>query len=193
VRELEAAGARVFLDLKLHDIPNTVSLAAQAVAALGVDLLTVHALGGEAMVRAASLGAAEGARRVGCAPPRILAVTVLTSHDAASLDRIGLAGSPEEAVVRLARLAMGAGAGGLVCSAREAARVREAVGSEALLVTPGIRAEGQERGDQARAETVEAALAAGADVLVVGRPILKANYPVQAARELSERIAKFKG
>ncbi len=192
MRELKAAGARVFLDLKLHDIPNTVSLAAQAVGALGVELLTVHALGGEAMVRAASLGAAEGARGAGCAPPRILAVTVLTSLDAGSLDRIGLAGPPEEAVVRLARLAMGAGAGGLVCSACEAARVRHAVGEAALLVTPGIRAEGEDKGDQARAQTVEAALAAGADVLVVGRPVIKADHPVQAARDLSEKIAKFK-
>ncbi len=192
VSALKAAGARIFLDLKLHDIPNTVGLAAQAVGALGVELLTVHAAGGEAMVRAAAEGAAEGARRAGCRPPRILAVTVLTSLDAASLARVGFRHGPEEAVPALARLAVDAGASGIVCSPREAASVRSAVGPAPLIVTPGIRAEGDKRGDQARAETVESALAAGADVLVVGRPILQAQDPAAAARQLAERIARFK-
>lgn len=191
VSALEAAGARIFLDLKLHDIPNTVGLAAQAVGALGVELLTVHAAGGEAMVRAAVEGAAEGARRAGCRAPRILAVTVLTSLDAPALARIGFRQGPEEAVPALARLATDAGAAGIVCSPREAARVRSAIGPSPLIVTPGIRAEGEAAGDQARAETIESALAAGADVLVIGRPILQARDPAVAARQVAERIARF--
>ena len=193
VRELKAAEARIFLDLKLHDIPNTVRLAALAVGELGVDLLTVHASGGEAMVGAAVEGAAEGARRAGCPAPRVLAVTVLTSLDAEALARVGFRHGPEEAVPAMARLAIRAGASGVVCSPREAARVRSAVGLSPLIVTPGIRAEGEATGDQARAETVEAALAAGADVLVVGRPILQAEDPAKAARLLSARIAQYKG
>jgi orotidine-5'-phosphate decarboxylase len=193
VSALKAAGARIFLDLKLHDIPNTVALAAEAVGALGVDLLTVHAAGGEAMVRAAVEGASKGAESAGCRAPRILAVTVLTSLDALGLARLGFRHGPDEAVPALAALATGSGAAGVVCSPREAARVRAAVGPSALIATPGIRAEGEARGDQARAETVEAALAAGADVLVIGRPILQAREPAAAARQLAARIAQYRG
>jgi orotidine-5'-phosphate decarboxylase len=180
VRELKAAGARIFLDLKLHDIPNTVELAARAVGRLGVSLLTVHASGGEAMVRAAVAGCAQGAAEAGIEAPAVLGVTVLTSLDERELEAIGLSGGPVQSVERLARLAIRAGAGGIVCSPREVGAVRQAVGDGPLLVTPGIRAAGASADDQARAETPEAAVAAGADVLVVGRPVLRAADPVAA-------------
>ncbi len=177
VRAAAALGLPVFLDVKLHDIPNTVEGAARSAAASGASLLTVHAAGGAAMIRAAVGGA--GART------RVLAVTVLTSLDAAALEAIGLAGPPEDAVVRLARLAVAAGAGGLVCSPHEVAAVRAAVGPAALLVVPGIRPAGSARGDQARVATPAQALAAGADVIVIGRPLRDATDPVAAARDIA--------
>jgi orotidine-5'-phosphate decarboxylase len=177
VRAAAALGRPVFLDLKLHDIPATVEGAARSAAASGASLLTVHAAGGAEMVRAAVKGA--GGRL------RVLAVTVLTSLDADALDAVGLAGPPEAAVVRLARLAVGAGAGGLVCSPHEVGAVRAAVGAGPLLVVPGVRPEGAARGDQARVATPEAAVAAGADVIVVGRPLRDAPDPVAAARAIA--------
>ena len=155
---------------------------------MGVDLMTVHAAGGAAMVRAAVKGSAQGAASAGKRAPKVLAVTVLTSLDAAALEEVGLAGPPLAAVCRLALLAVGAGAHGLVCSPREAAQVRRAVGKGALVVTPGIRPAGASDDDQARAETPEAAIAAGADVLVIGRPILLASDPVAAARSLAQAV-----
>jgi orotidine-5'-phosphate decarboxylase len=180
VRAAAALGRPVFLDLKLHDIPNTVEGAARSAAASGASLLTVHAAGGPAMVRAAVKGA-EGKLRV-------LAVTVLTSLDAAALDEIGLAGPPEAAVVRLARLAVGAGAGGLVCSPHEVRAVRAAVGPGPLLVVPGVRPPGAAKGDQARVATPAEAVAAGADVIVVGRPLRDAKDPAAAAREIAAKL-----
>jgi orotidine-5'-phosphate decarboxylase len=181
VRAAAALGRPVFLDLKLHDIPNTVEGAARSAAASGAALLTVHASGGAEMVAAAVRGA--GPRL------RVLAVTVLTSLDAAALGAVGLAGAPEEAVVRLARLAVGAGAGGLVCSPLEVAAVRAAVGPGPLLVVPGVRPEGAARGDQARVATPAAAVRAGADVLVLGRPLRDAPDPAAAAREIVRALA----
>ncbi|HET7827139.1 MAG TPA: orotidine-5'-phosphate decarboxylase, partial [Anaeromyxobacter sp.] len=140
-----ALGRPVFLDLKLHDIPNTVAGAARSAARSGASLLTVHASGGAEMVRAAVRGAGSGVT--------VLAVTVLTSLDGPALDAVGLAGPPEAAVVRLARLAVDAGAGGLVCSPHEVAAVRAAVGGGPLLVVPGVRPAGAARGDQARVAT----------------------------------------
>jgi len=169
---LAGAHAPVFLDLKLHDIPATVAGAARAVAGLGIDLLTVHAAGGSAMVGAA----AEAAPGV-----TVLAVTVLTSLDAAALARMGFP-PPADAVPRLAALAVEAGAGGLVCAAAEAPAVRAAVGPHPLIVVPGIRPAGADMGDQARVATPRAALAAGADRLVVGRPVTTAADPAAAAR-----------
>src|SRR5574341_1016488 len=145
VRAAAALGLPVFLDLKLHDIPNTVAGAVRSAAATGAALLTVHASGGPRMVRAAVRGAG--------GKVRILAVTVLTSLDGAALERIGLAGPPEAAVVRLAKLAVDAGAGGLVCSPHEVAAVRAAVGPGPLLVVPGVRPAGAAVGDQARVAT----------------------------------------
>jgi len=181
VRAAAALGRPVFLDLKLHDIPNTVEGAARSAASSGAALLTVHASGGPEMVRAAVRGAGGGVR--------ILAVTVLTSLDAAALERIGLAGPPESAVVRLAKLAVDAGAGGLVCSPHEVAAVREAVGPGPLLVVPGVRPVGTALGDQARVATPEAAVRSGADVIVLGRPLRDAPDPAAAARAIAASIA----
>src|SRR5512142_1976409 len=149
VRAAAALGRPVFLDLKLHDIPNTVEGAARSAAASGAALLTVHASGGPAMIRAAVKGAG--------GKVRVLAVTVLTSIDDATLGAVGLAGPAEAAVVRLAKLAVDAGAGGIVCSPHEVRAVRAAVGPGPLLVVPGVRPPGAARGDQARVATPEEA------------------------------------
>jgi orotidine-5'-phosphate decarboxylase len=175
-----ALGRPVFLDLKLHDIPNTVEGAARSASATGAALLTIHASGGAEMIRAAVRG---GGRKV-----RILAVTVLTSLDGAALEQIGLAGPPESAVVRLARLAVEAGADGLVCSPHEVAAVRAAVGAGPLLVVPGVRPAGAAIGDQARVATPEAAVRAGADVIVLGRPLRDAPDPAAAAAAIAAAI-----
>ncbi|HEX9291735.1 MAG TPA: orotidine-5'-phosphate decarboxylase [Anaeromyxobacteraceae bacterium] len=180
VRAAAALGRPVFLDLKLHDIPNTVEGAARSAAATGASLLTVHASGGAEMIRAAVRGAGP---QVG-----ILAVTVLTSLDAATLARVGVAGPPEDAVVRLARLAMDAGARGIVCSPLEVAAVRAAVGPGALLVIPGVRPPGVALGDQNRVATPREAVRAGADVLVLGRPLRDAPDPAAAARAIAREL-----
>jgi orotidine-5'-phosphate decarboxylase len=184
VREVIARGEKVFLDLKFHDIPNTVAGAVSAAGQLGVSLVDVHALGGKEMLEAA----------VGALPAmgiRLLAITILTSHDEKSLGSIGVGGSVADSVRRLAVLAKGAGADGVVASPQEVALVREACGTDFLIVTPGIRAAGAARGDQARTATPAAAVAAGADYIVVGRPILEAHDPAAAAdaivRELTGR------
>jgi orotidine-5'-phosphate decarboxylase len=170
----------VFLDLKLHDIPNTVAGAARSVAALRPRFLTVHASGGADMVRAA----------VEAAPDvTIAAVTVLTSMSAAALEEVGLVGPPLDAVRRLAALAVGAGAGALVCSPMEVSAVRAEVGPGTVLITPGVRPVGADVGDQARVATPEEALADGADLLVVGRPITGAPDPAAAAAAIAASLA----
>jgi orotidine-5'-phosphate decarboxylase len=177
-------GAPVFLDLKLHDIPNTVAGAVRSLLPLGVRMLTVHAGGGGAMVAAARAAAeAAGAER-----PLILAVTVLTSLDAAALQATGVAGAVSAQVLRLGRLALDAGADGLVCSAHEILLLREALGTEPILVVPGIRPAGSAAGDQARVMTPEAAVQAGADYIVVGRPIAGAADPGRTAAEIASAI-----
>ncbi len=181
-------GAQVFLDLKLHDIPKTVELAAQAAAKLGIRYLTVHATGGEAMLRAAVEGAAEGARLAVVAPPVVLAVTVLTSMDDPTLQSIGVEDPAVLQVERLAALAVKAGVGGLVCSAREVGEVRRLVGDGMVLCTPGIRPRGAAVNDQARVESPTAAIAAGASLLVIGRPISHATDPVSAARAIEAEV-----
>lgn len=181
VRELVARGERIFLDLKYHDIPNTVVGAVTAASGLGVTLLTVHGLGGATM-----LGSA--ARAMAASPTKMLAVTILTSHDESSLKMIGVQGPVPEAVARLARMARGAGADGIVCSPQEVALVREACGPDLLIVTPGIRPAGSDLADQARAATPAAALVAGADYLVVGRPITQAQDPKAAAVAILDQM-----
>ncbi len=181
-------GARVFLDLKLHDIPNTVELAAAKAGALGVSYLTVHASGGAAMVKAAVQGAAAGAAKAGHPAPVILAVTVLTSMDDAALADTGVARDAGAQAAWLAQLAIRAGATGLVCSAREVAAVRALVGPGIVLCTPGIRPLGAAANDQARTETPASAIAAGSDLLVIGRPITAAPDLVAAAKAILESI-----
>ena len=180
VRAASALGRPVFLDLKLHDIPNTVEGAARSAAVSGAAFLTVHASGGPEMIRAAARGAGPGLR--------ILAVTVLTSLDAEALARVGLVGPPEEAVIRLACLAVDAGAHGLVCSPLEVAAVRARLGSGPMLVVPGVRPAGTARDDQARTATPREAVRAGADVLVIGRPLREAADPAAAARAIAESL-----
>ena len=189
VRAFRERGADVFLDLKLHDIPNTVELAAARAGALGVAYLTVHAAGGAAMLQAARRGAEAGAAKAGVAPPRILAVTVLTSLAAQDVADVGLAGAPEEAALRLAQLAARAGVDGLVCSPREAAGLKARVQPTPFLCTPGIRPAGAALGDQARAETPAFAIGAGADLLVVGRPLYGAQDPAAAAAAVQAEVA----
>jgi orotidine-5'-phosphate decarboxylase len=172
-------GVGLFLDLKLHDIPNTVAGAARSVARLKPKYLTVHASGGADMVRAA----------VEAAPDvTIAAVTVLTSLGDASLEQIGLAGPSGDAVRRLAALAVGAGAGALVCSPQEVAAVRAEVGPGVILITPGVRPAGSDALDQARIATPEEALKNGADLLVIGRPITGASDPGAAAATIAAAL-----
>ncbi len=178
-----AGGAPVFLDLKLHDIPNTVAAAVRAVAPLGAAMLTIHAGGGAAMVAAAAEAAAAAPNA-----PKILAVTVLTSLDASALAEAGVAGGTTQQVLRLARLALANGADGLVCSAHEIAVLRDAFGEKPILVVPGIRPAGSAVGDQARVMTPEQAIAAGADYIVVGRPITTAQDPGAAATAIAASI-----
>ncbi len=191
VREMNERGAEIFLDLKLHDIPNTVAGAAAAMGRLGVGFFTVHALGGEAMIARAVEASARGAEEAGHPAPTVLAVSVLTSHDEATLESLGLAGPCDAAVLRLADLTRRAGAGGLVCSPKEVAAVRQRFPGGTLVV-PGIRpASGSVAGDdQARTATPASAIADGADRLVIGRPITQAADPAAAAAEIARQIAE---
>jgi len=182
VRELVAKGFRVFLDLKFHDIPNTVAQACAAATRLGVWMLNVHASGGAAMLAAAREAVERAAAQDARERPRLIAVTVLTSLAADDLPAIGVAGTPGEQVLRLARLAQSNGLDGVVSSSHEAAALRAACGPGFLLVTPGIRPAGSDANDQARIATPAEAIAAGADCLVIGRPIARAPDP-QAALE----------
>jgi orotidine-5'-phosphate decarboxylase len=184
VDTLRSKGFEVFLDLKLHDIPNTVAGAVRSVGGMGASLLTVHAGGGRAMLEAA----AEAARAPGA--PRLLAVTVLTSMDAGELAGVGVSASPAEQVLRLARLARAAGIDGMVCSAEEVGALRSALGDEVLLVTPGIRSADDSVDDQRRVVTPKAAIEAGSSMLVVGRPITRASDPAAAARRVLDEIRR---
>jgi orotidine-5'-phosphate decarboxylase len=175
------SGVQVFLDLKLHDIPNTVSAAARAVSKLHPEILTVHAAGGRDMIKAA----------VAAAPDTIVAgVTLLTSIGDKDLAETGVGGSVSDAVRRLAALAVSAGARGLVCSPREVAAVRAEVGPDILLITPGIRSAGATSDDQARVATAEEALKAGADLLVIGRPITRSPDPGAAAAAIASSLRR---
>lgn len=180
VTALRADGHRVFLDLKLHDIPQTVYRAARSAAALRPMLLNVHALGGSEMI-----GAAAQACRDAGAGSKLLAVTILTSQDAASLRRLGIRGSPKMAVRRLARLAIDAGAQGLVASPQEARVLRHDLGPDPILVTPGVRPRGAARGDQKRVADPATAVRNGATYVVLGRPLWESSSPSQAAKRLA--------
>lgn len=183
VEQLMRRGYDVFLDLKFHDIPNTAAQACKAAAALGVWMVNVHALGGRRMMEAAREAVAQAAR-----PPKLIAVTVLTSMAQGDLAEIGIAASPAEMVLRLAKLARDSGLDGVVCSAQEAALLRRECGKEFCLVTPGIRPADAGADDQARVMTPRAALEAGSSYLVIGRPITRAADPVSALRQISEQM-----
>jgi orotidine-5'-phosphate decarboxylase len=185
----ERLGAEYVLDLKLHDIPRTVAAGVRAVVAPGVRLLTVHALGGPAMLEAAVAAAEERAAEVGMPVPAIYAVTILTSIGAADLGELGLTGGPGENAIRLAALARDARCGGIVCSVREAADIRAFFGSHFGLLTPGIRPAGTAHGDQNRVATPREAREAGVDYVVVGRPIVEDHDPVNATRAILAELA----
>jgi orotidine-5'-phosphate decarboxylase len=182
VQKLRDRGFNVFLDLKLHDIPNTVAGAVRSATQAGASLLTIHASGGAAMMTAAAEAAS--------APnaPRLLAVTVLTSMDANELAGIGITASPAEQVLRLAELAKKSGINGMVCSPEEVALLRKETGPDTLLVIPGIRPAGADIGDQKRIATPAQAIAQGASLLVVGRPITRAANPAAAAQSILNEI-----
>jgi orotidine-5'-phosphate decarboxylase len=182
VRELSASG-RVFLDLKFHDIPHTVAAAVREAAKLGVHMLTVHASGGTAMLRAAVAAARETSPA-----PQILAVTVLTSLNDSDLQEIGVSGRVLDQVLRLASLARAQGCDGVVASAREAAELRRELGSGFSIVTPGVRPAGSPVGDQARVVTPAQAFQAGASHIVVGRPITEAADPATTAQAILDEI-----
>lgn len=177
VRELVSRGEKIFLDLKIHDIPNTAKHAVLSAASLGASMLTVHASGGPAMLQS-------------CAHPSmlVLGVTILTSFDDDDVRRVGFNGSAGDNALRLARLAREAGLRGVVSSAHELEAIREAFGSDFVILTPGIRPEGSEAGDQRRTKTPAAAIAAGADYIVVGRPITEARDPRAAAMAIVDSL-----
>jgi len=182
VRDLVASGRRVFLDLKYHDIPNTVGAAVSEAAKLGVSMLTVHASGGNKMLLAAVDAAKVRPELI------VLAITVLTSMDGDDLETIGMHGSVKESVVRLASIALANGCQGVVTSAREASALRAELGDLFAIVTPGVRPAGSNVGDQVRVVTPAEAIAAGASHIVVGRPITGAADPAAAARTILEQI-----
>ena len=191
VRELRESGKKIFLDLKFHDIPNTVASAVGSVATLGVDMITVHASGGAKMLRAA----VEAAASAGEGNIMILAVTVLTSLSDSDLHDMGIAigGNSEQQVLRLAKIAQSAGCQGLVVSPQEVGAVRQLVGAEMAIVTPGIRSKGSMKDDQTRVATAADSIRDGASYLVIGRPITNVADPKMAAetilREMAEVIA----
>ena len=186
VAQLAGLGLPVFADLKMHDIPNTVAGGIRAVLPLGVAIVNVHAAGGRAMMKAA----AEAASAAGPGRPKVIAVTVLTSMDAADLNETGVQGTPADQVIRLATLARDAGLDGVVCSAHEIAPLRRALGPSFTLVVPGIRPSGADTGDQKRVMTPAQAIREGADVLVIGRPITAADDPVSAARAIRDEVMR---
>jgi orotidine-5'-phosphate decarboxylase len=196
VRQVAALGAGIFLDLKFHDIPNTVAGAVLGAAAMpGVQLVNVHALGGTAMMQAAMQAVSAGVP-MGADRTRLLAVTILTSMDQKAIREVGIGGPPKQRVVKLAQLAKKAGVDGVVASVQEAKAIRKVCGRDFLIVTPGVRPKATStdatKDDQARTATPAEAIRAGADYLVVGRPILSAIDPRAAAQEIVEEIAAAK-
>ncbi len=191
VKEAVARGAKIMLDLKLHDIPNTVQRAAANVSLLGAELLTIHTTGGLEMMKAARRGVEEAEKNAGVKGPKLLGVTVLTSiSEEAMKNELGVTKSVEEQVVALALLAKEAGLDGVVASPKEIKSIRKACGDDFLIVTPGIRPAGSSADDQKRICTPEQAIADGADYLVIGRPILQADNPKEKLIEIAENLNK---
>jgi len=190
VRDLRALGFKVFVDLKLHDIPHQVEGACRTLTRIGADMFTVHASGGREMLSAAVAATRAAAEKFKAPKPSIVAVTVLTSLDDAALAEMGVTHSSAEQVATLATLARDAGCDGVVCSAQEAAAMRELLGADALVVTPGVRPAGEDAGDQARTATPAEAIEAGASHLVIGRPITGAADPAAAAAAIRKEICE---
>ncbi|MCR4575992.1 MAG: orotidine-5'-phosphate decarboxylase [Lentisphaeria bacterium] len=182
VRGLKERGKKVFLDMKFHDIPNTVGQAVRSAAAIGADLCNVHASGGPSMLKAA----AEAAKETGII---VTAVTVLTSLDESELNAVGIRATPAEQVLRLSKLTKECGLQGVVCSALEIPIVKQACGDDFILVVPGIRPAGAAKGDQKRVMTPAEAAKAGAQFIVVGRPIIAADDPVAAAKAVNDELS----
>jgi len=191
VRRIRATGAAVFLDLKFHDIPNTVAKAVAAATRLDVQMLTIHASGGLEMMQVAERSAQETARAFGNQPPLVLGVTVLTSLESKDLEEVGQGSGVGKQVERLASLAARAGLRGLVCSPLELAGLRQLLGANMQLVTPGIRGSDDQAGDQKRTLTAAEAMAAGATYLVVGRPIHAAPSPRAAAEKIVSSLSHY--
>ena len=192
VREIIKGGGRVFLDLKYHDIPNTVAAAGVEAARLGVSIFNIHASGGSEMMRRTADAVTAVSQREGLVRPKIIAVTLLTSADAAVLAEIGVVNNPKQQVTTLAQLAAASDLDGVVASPLEITAIRAAVAREEfLIVTPGIRPSGITANDQRRLMTPAGAMSAGSDYLVVGRPIIEASDPTQAAREIIEEIERL--
>ncbi len=189
VAAIVATGMPLFLDLKFHDIPNTVAQAVAAVTPLAPFMLNVHAAGGAAMMKAARDAAEDAARSNNVPRPLVIGVTVLTSLDNDDLEATGVVGTPADQALRLARLARDCGLDGIVCSAHEIDSIRAAVGPDFKLVVPGIRPAGADVTDQKRVMTPPDAARAGADFLVIGRPVTQADDPVQAARDIAASMA----
>jgi orotidine-5'-phosphate decarboxylase len=194
VREIVKGGGRVFLDLKFHDIPNTVAAAAREAVRLGVSIFNVHAMGGREMMRRAAEAAAETAELEGIERPSVIAVTVLTSFDASTLGDLGISFTPEAQAALLARLASTCGLDGVVASAHEIKQVRSVAMREGfLVVTPGVRQRAVANDDQRRVMSPAEAVRAGADYVVMGRTIISAPDPVAAAREVHEEMTRAEG
>lgn len=188
VRYLQEHGKHVFLDLKLHDIPNTVAHGVSSLTRLGANLITIHGQGGPIMMKAATKAARESAEKLGIERPKLLAITVLTSFDDESWTSIGGQLPIADQVIRLAKLAKESGMDGVVCSALEAKMIREACGPDFLIVTPGIRPSFATTNDQKRIATPSSALQDGASRLVIGRPITQAEHPQEAVRLIIEEM-----
>lgn len=189
VRELRALGFKVFVDLKLHDIPHQIEGACRTLTRVGADMFTVHASGGHAMLEAAVAATAEAAEKFRIPRPHVVAVTVLTSLDDAALAEVGVLTGAAGQVATLADVARAAGCDGVVCSPNEAAAMRALLGPEALVVTPGIRPAGEDAGDQARTAAPAAALEAGASHLVIGRPVTGAADPAGAVKSILKEMS----
>ena len=192
VRYVKSQGIKCFLDLKLHDIPYTVSGAVKSGVRLGVDIMTVHLLGGKAMITAASRTAKKEAALLGITPPKIVGVTVLTSLSQDDLIEVGIEKSLKDEVVLLAKIASECSLDVIVCSPVDIESVRPHLPKDFLVITPGIRPVGAAKGDQERIATPRGAIAAGADLLVIGRPIKDAKDPIDAARKIAEEIQKLR-
>ncbi|WP_321394534.1 orotidine-5'-phosphate decarboxylase [Emcibacter sp.] len=187
-RKVAKTGMPIFLDLKLHDIPNTVAKAIHALMPLKPSILTIHTAGGPTMMAAAAKAATEAAKNVGCARPIVVGVTILTSLDKTDLEAVGYQNNLSDQVVRLARLAKDSGLDGVVCSPLEIELIKEACGKDFKLVVPGIRPAGSATGDQKRIMTPREAVEKGADYIVIGRPITQAENPAAAARAIAQEL-----